>query len=208
MKTSLWLSSILFSIVIFIVSLSYIFLVAGNLNLVVLSQTTALTGGILIGLSFVLSSLSYFFDFADSKLKYRKQLGLLGYYFAVAHSLSLIYRFPTTYVENFPHWLTQLPNILGLAAMFILTYMAIISTEAGMRLSGTYFRPLLRTGYLAYAFLIIRAYLIEGEMWHQWAWSLDTWPPPRLLLTVFALNVIFWRLAMEVSLQLKKKPVA
>ncbi|MEX0896010.1 MAG: ferric reductase-like transmembrane domain-containing protein [Patescibacteria group bacterium] len=203
---SLWLRSTLFAAALLVVSLIYSFAHTGSLNIALVSDGTAFTAGILIGCSFVLSSLSYFFDFLDSKLKYRKQIGILGYYFALVHIVTIFIRFPDTYIHNFPSWMARPDAILGILAMFILTYMAIISTDYGTHKAGKYFRPLLRTGYIAYGLLVVRAYLIQNETWFEWLNTLDSLPPPRLILTIFAIGVISLRIIMQLHIHLKRKP--
>lgn len=100
----------------------------------------------------------------------------MGYFFALTHVFTVFIRFPDIYIKNFPFWMTKPDAILGMIAMFILTYMTYISTDFGMRQAGMYFRPLLRTGYIAYALLIIRAYLLQHQTWEKWFSNLETLP--------------------------------
>jgi DMSO/TMAO reductase YedYZ heme-binding membrane subunit len=156
-------------------------------------------------MSMMLSSMSYFFNFLDTKLKYRKQLGLIGYFLALGYSVSLVWRYPDTYLHDFPYWLIKPDTILGLVAMSIFTVMAVVSTHTGMQWAGTRFRPILRTGYVAYFLLVLRAVYLQGEVWGKWWTSFEGLPPPRMLLSLFALGVIGLRLMMQVSLARKVK---
>jgi DMSO/TMAO reductase YedYZ heme-binding membrane subunit len=203
----MWLKSIIFAYSVFLASFAYVFVFRGSVDIALYSEVTALTGGILIGSSFALSGIGYFLDFLDSEVKYRREIGLLGYFFALAHAVTIVIRFPNTYVHDFPNWLTRIDSVLGLTALFILTYMAIISTKTGMIAVGKYWRPLLRTGYIAYGLLIIRAYILQGDNWLVWFETMDALPPPRLVLTIFALSVIFLRIVMEVHLRLQTRQV-
>jgi DMSO/TMAO reductase YedYZ heme-binding membrane subunit len=202
---AMWRNSIIFSLYIYVATLSYTSLFREAVDLITATLALALTGGILIGCSFALSIMSFFFDFLDSKLKYRKEIGVLGYFYALAYSLSLLQRFPEKYIGSFPNWLTELEAMLGLTAMAILTMMTIISTKSGVRLAGRHFRPLLRLGYIAYLLLVIRAWLLEKDLWLTWLGTTDDLAPPRLLLSIFALTIIISRLLMEIVLRTKRQ---
>jgi DMSO/TMAO reductase YedYZ heme-binding membrane subunit len=202
---AMWRNSIIFSLYIYVAALSYTSLFREVVDLATATLALALTGGILIGCSFALSIMSFFFDFLDSKLKYRKEIGVLGYFYALTYSLSLLQRFPEKYIESFPNWLMEPEAILGLTAMGILTMMTIISTKAGVHLAGRHFRPLLRLGYVAYFLFVIRAWLLEKDLWLSWLETTDDLAPPRLLLSIFALSIIFCRILMEIVLRTKRQ---
>src|SRR5690606_23440371 len=104
-------------------------------------ETFALTAGVLIGLSFALSGLTYFYDFLDTKLKYRKQLGLVGYYLAVIYTLLLIAYLPDIYWPSSAGTLFAFATLTGVAAMTIFTFMAIISGSWAIKLLGKNWRP-------------------------------------------------------------------
>jgi DMSO/TMAO reductase YedYZ heme-binding membrane subunit len=200
-RVNLWTRPLVFSFFLYLKAALYMFIYYGGVNFVALSESLAFAGGILIGASFVLSTLSYFFDFMDSKLKYRKQLGLLGYYFALAYSITLLIRNRDWYIGHWRESFIQPEALLGLSARAILTMMAIISGNWAVKILGSHWRTLLRTGYIAYVFLIVRALLVEGDMWREWLVTQTTVAPPRLMLTVFALMVIYARIGLEIALR-------
>jgi DMSO/TMAO reductase YedYZ heme-binding membrane subunit len=204
-RITLWIHTIVFAIIMYVLAVGYGILYQGVLDAAVLSEAFAFSGGILIGCSFVLSSVTYFFNFLDSKLKYRKMLGLVGYYIALAYSLTLLLRNLDLYWNHPTTSLLQPEALLGLSAMAIFTFMAVISGNWAVKLLGTSWRAWLRTGYIAYLLLVIRAFSIEGEMWRSWAMTRETVPSLRLVLTVFALMVIYARIGLEIALRLKKK---
>lgn len=207
-KLGLWLRSLLTAMIFYGIGVLYIPLYRGVFDLHGMSEALAFAGGILLGSSFALSGMSYFFNFLDSKLKYRKSLGLLGYYLAFGYSLTLIFRFPDQYWRNLLTTIWEPQALLGLSAMAILSISAIASTNWATRKLGVYFRPVLRTGYIAYALLITRAILVEGDIWMSWIVKLDTLPPPRLLLSIFAFYVIVLRIFLEISIRLSKSSTA
>ncbi len=207
----LWLSVIVFAQFLHGVGVAYGVLFRGELTTAVLSEALAFAGGVLIGLSFALSGLSYYLNIFDGFLKYRKFLGLVGYYLALIYSITLLFRFPEKYNLLDSLSFLTVESILGLSAMGIFTFMAIISGTWAVKRFGKTWRSYLRLGYVAYTLLIIRAVIVEGSMWSEW-WTLKaTVPPPRLLLSCFAIAVILLRIALEISLRTKQKapvPVA
>lgn len=205
----LWYRSIFFTGIVFSVFVLYSLLYTGDANALMLSRAVAGTGGTLIGLSFLLSSLCYFFDFADTKIGYRKYLGLIGYFFALTYSFMLLYLDPVKYFYGFFDNFLTADVLLGVTAMAIFTGMAIISNSTMMmKIGPARWRFLLRFGYLAYGLLVIRAVIIEQYEWGVWLSTFSTLPPPRLLLSVFAICVIGMRLAVSISKALSHKKTA
>src|SRR3990167_2631115 len=79
----LWLKTALFSVAVFAVGALYLYVRRGTFDLSISNKVFASTAVILIGLSFALSAICYFWNFADTKIIYRKYLGLSGFAFAV-----------------------------------------------------------------------------------------------------------------------------
>jgi len=161
----------------------------------------------MIGISFSLTSTSYYFDFLDHFFSYRKYLGVVGYLYSLIYSLSLPWLYPHKYLYGFPQAIKTWEVKLGLIAMSIFTFMTIISNRWGInKLGPKNWRRALRTGYLAYSLLIIRAVILEWNGWVNWWSNLNRLPPPRLVLSVFALTVISFRLSMLISRSLYLVP--
>jgi hypothetical protein len=200
----MWIQLLPTALITYSAAIIYNLLYRQEFSSAVWSESLAAAGGILIGLSFVLSGISYFFDFADKHLKARKELGIYGYFFALIYSLSLQFRFPDRYFFGLKANLFESEVLLGLAAMAIFTFMTLISTKYGIKILGPkLWRGALRSGYIAYFLLIIRAFIVEGDIWKIWLETYSTLPPPRLLLTIFAVGVIVLRIALSISLRLR-----
>jgi len=174
-------------------------------NLTALSQATASIAALMIGLSFAMSGLTYYFDFLDSKLAYRKYFGLAGYYLALLYIFSLLLLEPKRYFFGFFDNIVSADFLLGLSAMAILSFVALISNSWGIKKLGPHWRPSQRLGYLAYALLIVRAVVIEWDVWIEWWENFAGLPPPRLLISIFALLVILFRGSMIVPQFLRQK---
>ncbi len=172
----------------------------GGYTMLGLSQAVAGTAGFLISASLALSGFCYYFDFLDTKLGYRKYLGLLGFYLALTYAAFLPFLYPARYGYGLVGNLMTADVLLGFGAMALLTLMAAVSnTPAMLALGLARWRKLLRLGYLALLLLVLRAYLLEGVEWQSWLVSGGGLPPPRLVATAVALMALGLRCAMLVS---------
>jgi DMSO/TMAO reductase YedYZ heme-binding membrane subunit len=161
------------------------------------AKVLAGTAGILLAGSLGMSSICYFFDFADSKIIYRKYLGLWGYLYALAYTVVIALLFPERYLVSFPQNLFNVDAGLGFLSMAIFTGMALISNSAATRLlGGQRWRNLLRFGYVAYALLVVRGIVLDAAEWQEFFTTYNSWPSVRMILTVLGLLVLTLRLTM------------
>jgi len=202
----MWGKTLELSLMIFIVFVAFTYILDGSLALLTFSKSLAGTAAILIGASFALSGFCYYFDFLDSKIGYRKYLGLMGFWFAFAYSISLLIVNPNRYLFGFFDNFFSLDYMLGLIAMAVFAFMAVISNAVAMkRLGPQNWRRAMRLGYGAWLLLAIRAYFLEGDVWFDWLQSFDSFPPSRLLLSIFVIAVLVFRLSVEVSKRIHKR---
>lgn len=205
-KTIIWTNTFLFSFIIYIIFIGLTSYLENGFNALVISKSLAGTSAILFGASFSLSGFCYYWDFLDKKICYRKYLGLAGFWFALAYSISLLIVDPQRYLFGFWDNFFSADILLGLASMVIFTFLAIISNDkAMMKLGPKNWRKLMRFGYLAWLLLVFRAWAIEKDLWMSWLNSLTSFPPPRLLLSIFVLAVILFRLSIEINKKIKTK---
>lgn len=205
-RLKMWRDSVIIAGIIFVIFMWYVYLLRRSLTLALVNDAIAATASIMIGLSFALSGFCYYFDFLDRKIAYRKYLGLVGFWLAFLYVLILAILNPQKYFYGlFTHfWSADI--ILGFAALGIFSFMAIISTHWSMRRLGVmYWRRGLRLGYLAYALLIIRAVIIEGDTWYVWFVYSYGLPPLRLVGSVFAAAVLFLRGSMVMTEFFRKR---
>lgn len=202
--TKMWIQSSLLALFLVTLFLIYIFIQTKSFTLLTISMAVAATAAVMIGLSFSLSGFCYYFNFLDTKIGYRKYLGLVGYWLALTYSCMLLIIDPDRYLYGFFDNLLSIDFSFGLTAISILTFMAIISNNWAMkRLGVTKWRYGLRLGYLAYLLLISRAAILEHEIWLNWINNPVTLPPVRLIIVVFALFVLLLRLSMIVRVKPK-----
>lgn len=205
-RLKMWRNSLITAYNIFLIFLWYVFFLRGSLTIASVNDAIAATASIMIGFSFAFSGFCYYFNFLDSKIAYRKYLGLIGFWLAFLYTFMLVILNPQKYFYGlFTHvWSADI--ILGFMALGIFTFMAIISTQWAMRRMGvTYWRRGLRLGYLAYALLIVRAAIIEGDAWRIWFAYPHGLPPLRLVASVFATLVLCLRGSIIIVEYVKKK---
>ncbi len=215
-----------FSTVVFLVCLWYLILVEQETLPVTVNKALADTAMVLIGLSFALSGLCYFWDVVDTKIVYRKYLGLFGFAFGLGHAvMSDIFYFvfkPHGYEHNPIFELTHqwdfhffvISNLYAFAAavvsLCIYALMAIISNQYAIHeLGGVWWRRILRIGYLAY---ILSAFHFSLKNIPDWIELLEggnfTLPPLNFILLLLVLFVVVLRLALWRSLAHQAKIVA
>lgn len=203
-----WTHALGFASIVFTVALLYVSAYGVTDPMAALVQGLGGTAGVLIGSSFALSSFCYYFDFLDTKIIYRKYLGLLGFYFATATCIFLFLSRPDIYIYNFRTFMQTPSFLFGFPAMVILAFMALISNNYAMRLLGPQnWRRALRLGYIAYILLIVKAYFLEKYVWGAWWETVDGLPPPELVLTVFAICVLLFRASVFIIKAMKKPAI-
>lgn len=203
-ELELYVRVLVFGLFIFAVFYLYIFWqgLPGALN-----KAVADAGIVLIGLSMLLSGLCYFWDFVDTKIIYRKYLGLIGYAFALVHiGLS----FPTFDRFLSPEgWEDGVPRapLAGFIATAIFTIMAMISNKFSIEsLGGKSWRLILRTGYIGVVFVWLHVYFLRVSRWAEWFVSREIRPPSlSLIMTIFMTLVVLMRIALWFSLLRKRK---
>lgn len=204
----MWEAVVFGSFFLFMIFNLYEYFYSREFSMITVARATAGVGALMIGFSFALSGLAYFFNFVDRILGYRKNIGLVGYYFALAYCWMLLFVDPDKYLysffENFISW----DFTLGLGAMAIFTFMAIISNNKAMKIMGvSTWRRGLRLGYLAITLLVVRTVILEGDYWRKWFQAPAGLPPLHMLVTILAFGVILLRLAMAVSIFVKSKRI-
>lgn len=169
----------------------------------VLNKSVADTAIILMGLSMMLSSLCYFWDFVDTKIVYRKYLGLMGYAFGIVHIAMSFEALQSllsaeTWQEGVPWALAT-----GGAAAIIFSIMALISNQyAANELGGKLWRYILRTGYLAVLLIWFHVVLLKSKYWIKWFdGGMKTLPSMSLIVAVFITLVLLMRIALWWSLR-------
>lgn len=201
----LWVYTILFSALVALLCGWYVTAYFSKFTTRVINETAADAGFILIGCSFALSGICYFWNFLDTKIVYRKYLGLMGFFFIVVHVYLSLFKvpFPLSQYLDEDHRVAFFAAVISLA---IFVGMALISNRYAVRqLGGAHWRKLLRTGYAAYIIAIVHFALRKGPEWSTWfAKHKPALPPLSILVVIFAALVLALRFSLFVALLRKK----
>jgi DMSO/TMAO reductase YedYZ heme-binding membrane subunit len=161
-----------------------------------INKSVADTSIILMGLSMVIGSICYFWNFLDWSVVYRKYLGLIGFAFGIAHLVLswdlFMSLFNTTTWEQGKMW----PALAGTVAFVIFTIMALISnTFAARHLGGKNWKYILRTGYAAILLVWFHVVLLKSARWVTWyQGGMKTPPSLSLMVSIFIVFVLVMRL--------------
>lgn len=203
---TLWIHSILFAIIVYILLVGYVFIQNKYLTVSFLNEAIAGTANIMIGISFAFSGFCYYFDFLDTKIAYRKYFGLVGFWCAFFYAGALALLHPQKYIFGLSRHIWSVDILFGGIALSIFAVMAFISTRSMMiRLGAVNWRRILRAGYLALTLLIIRAVVLEGMLWQMWFYNPVTLPPLRMIHTLFSLLVLLFRGSIIIMQYAKKE---
>lgn len=155
------------------------------------------TGFLLISFSLLLGTLAKFFDRFDKYLHYRKQLGIVGFFYGAIHGLlaPILYLIPTMPVAD-----RQLQGaFVGLIALALFYVCAYISSIPMIRkLGSARWRKTIRyTSYTGYTIAIVHIFLFSYPRWMAYFESISLGfyqlPPLSLLTWVLGVGVITWR---------------
>lgn len=207
----LWLKTSGFSLVVFGLASLYIYLQKGRYELFEINQAVAGTAVFLIGGSLALSGICYFWDFLDSKIIYRKHLGIAGFAFGLVHALIILiplqdrFSFPGYYFQDASHLLVFSAAVTAVVLFALLT--AISNRYAIQELGGKRWRLILRYGgYAGLIFTLIHFGVNQYPRWISWYQSGATiWPPISLLEFIFGVLVLALRLILWLALLKAKK---
>jgi len=203
-ENKLYIRVIVFSL--FILALTYFYLTNQDARSP-LNKAVADTSIILIGLSMLLTSLCYFWDFVDTKIIYRKHLGLVGFAYAIFHvALSYSGVLSLFKIETWQKG-TYWPLFTGAIALGIFSVMALISNKyAGIKLGGVGWRNTLRTGYAAVALIWLHVFLLKSARIVSWYNDgMKTPASTGLIVLVFMAIVIIMRVLLWISLWEKSR---
>jgi hypothetical protein len=178
-------------------------------SLYIPNKVMAGVGMLLIAFSFLIGPIYRYFDKFDFLLQYRKEIGIVGGFFALFHPVIAYFFLPLTFPEV-P--LTSVTYGTGLVASLVVIFLTFISFQNAIILLGAnrwWF--LHRFGLrLVILFALIHFFCIEWSTWVQWltqragkptAELLSPWmPEPTIFAGLFAVWVVIIRLYETVFL--------
>lgn len=186
-----WLFTVLYASTIFGIQLLYNVAFFAAFSGAAGLGAIAATAGYLIGSSLGLGPANRYLKLPTRYLTYRKSLGIVGTLLALLFAVLQLRLQAQYYLHDFPFGLLTPPSLLGIFSLSVFAGMTLLSNRRAMSLlGGRRWKSAMRWGYAAYLGLVLRAVLIEGDDWLAWAADAAGLPPPRLLLSIFALLVV------------------
>ena len=202
-----WLVAVVYGLLCLTLCLSYLSIIGVSLaTLQAWSFISAAVASLLFAAALSIGSVSYYTGLVVVRDGYQKQIGILGFYVACCYCVSLLWLYPETYLYGLPDHLFSADVLLGTAAMSIFAAMVVINTKlVASWVPFSIIRFVLGLGYVAYALLVMRAILIEWDLWAAWFVAFNTYPPGRLILSLIALLVLLLRISIPLHKAYLKK---
>lgn len=198
-----WFVAFVIGTILFFVILYYHYLRRGIINpflpneisfLLLSNKAFAIGAMFLIGISFLLGPLTKFFEYFKDKVRYRKEIGVMGFLFVLVHVILSIFflkdKFPKEwFIEH------QTSVILGVLSLAILILVTCVSNNFSIRKLGyKKWIFLQRLAYLAFIFAAIHVIILKFSGWKEWLKTLDhIYPPGTLIMIVFVIIVLLIR---------------
>lgn len=198
----LWIRTSLFSFVsLYFIGL-YLYLDGTKFSLRLLNKSTAWNAILLIGLSLALSGLCYFWNTFDSKIIYRKYLGIVGFVYAVFHAALTLYLLSSRF--NIVTYFLSPENVVAFTAalisLLLLTFLTLISHHAAIDyFGGKNWKVLMRFSYIAFVAAMVHFFLKTGDDVLKWVFSGSIFPPIAATMVIFAILVLLLRILVYID---------
>lgn len=149
---------------------AYVAYQRGLLDFRTVNRAFADVGAVLLGIVLLLGPMSRYFAFPDRYLQYRKELGIFGFIFALAHSVITLFVLPGTVSFAVVTAMLSMPIIFGLAGTVVLTLLFAISNEYAAEAIGRrlWWRMQNWGVRFIFAFVFIHVYLLKWSGWMNW----------------------------------------
>jgi DMSO/TMAO reductase YedYZ heme-binding membrane subunit len=197
-------SAVLVAVPIFIAFSVYLYYRRGYYDLYIVNKILAGEATVLLGFVLLIGPLSRYFTVFDKYVQYRKELGIVAMWLAVAHSLSSLFFLPGHFsLERF-FTTGLLTTVFGLAAGVILIGLFMISREKIKHALGVKRWWHMQFWGVRTAFLLIALHVgfLKMSSWISWyqkgggaELAHPEWPGAGLLVGWFIAFVIVVRLA-------------
>lgn len=130
-----WLQSLLYTLIIFIILSTYLFLRRGYYNLYIINKVLGSSSVIIAGLTLVIGPLSKKATYLVRFLNIRKHLGLIAFYLALGHIVASLIQYERF---AFPAWYLKewIPILFGILTILIWFYTKTISTNEKIKQMG------------------------------------------------------------------------
>lgn len=163
-------AAILVAGILFVAFSLYLYNRRGYYDLYIVNKIFAGDATVLLGIVLLLGPLSRYFKIFDRYVQYRKELGIVAYVLALAHTIASFFflrsHFPLERFLTYGRW----PFIFGLLAVIVLTYILVISNQAAMRKLGPKLWWFMQGWGVRAAFLftVLHVGVMKYKDWLKW----------------------------------------
>jgi len=201
----IWRNATTFTVCTLALALAYTYVFYEHLKPWAIQQAFGNAAVIVIAPSLALSGLAYFLSWPKRYIPYRKSLGLLGFYLALAHVGMSMYRSGFAFDAITLESVRDTTIFIGYIAVVLFALMPVVSSRTlAPMLGGAKVRLGLRyLGYSAYILVIVHGGYLAWSSWVRW-WSAGEAllvPPPTLLALGLGALTILLRLTLLVAKQ-------
>ena len=189
---------------LFVILSVYLFYRRGYYDLYIANKTFAGVAAILLGIVLLIGLLSRLFSFPDRYVQYRKELGIIAFFFAFVHGIVSFFflssKFPLSGFLGTLNW----PFVFGLIAAIVLIAIFFISNDRVMAAVGRerWWRWQYWGARLVFILVLLHVFIMKWSGWVKWykvgggqELVHPDWPGAGLLVGWFMIFVILIRLA-------------
>ncbi|MEK7636102.1 MAG: hypothetical protein AAB362_00195 [Patescibacteria group bacterium] len=182
----------------------YLYNRRGFYDLYIMNKVFAGEAAVLLGIVLLIGPLSRFFSFPDHYIQYRKEIGIVAFFFALAHGTSSYYFLPNRFPVDIFYGALWWPFVFGLLGIIFLTGIFIIGNDFVMRkMDPRVWWPLQYWGVrIVFALTALHVFVMKWSGWILWyqkggAKELvhPEWPGAGILVGWFIAFVILVRIA-------------
>ncbi|MBI2054452.1 MAG: ferric reductase-like transmembrane domain-containing protein [Candidatus Staskawiczbacteria bacterium] len=188
--------------VLFLFLSAYLFYRRGYYDLYIANKIFANVAAILLGIVLLIGPLSRIFAFPDRYVQYRKELGIVAFFLAIAHSVISYFFLPSKFSTQWFFGPGLYSFISGLIAAVILTAIFLISSDRVMNAIGRekWWRMQYIGARLVFILVFLHVFLMKWGGWVQWyktgggkELARPEWPGAGLLIGWFMVFVVLVR---------------
>lgn len=213
-----WAVAILVAATVFAVLSAYLFLRRGYYNLYIANKAFGSTGLIVIGLVLLVGPLARLYQRFDPWITYRKELGIVGFAGALAHTVISLFLLPDKFAFASFFTFTSLnrglvPFLLGLGSIIMFFILTVMSVDSVIRRMDKAVWWLWQYWGVRIAFVLLFLHLVAMKYpgWISWfvkgggnELTRPFMPPGSLIAGSFGLFVLLVRLVEPVDAKVAK----
>ncbi|OGK51034.1 hypothetical protein A2966_02920 [Candidatus Roizmanbacteria bacterium RIFCSPLOWO2_01_FULL_41_22] len=200
-----------FALVLFVIFSIYLFNRRGFYDLYIINKVFAGVAIFQLGIVLLMGPLCRMFYIFDHLLRFRKEFGIIAFFFAVLHSTSSLFLLKSYFPIEKYFTTERIPFTFGLMGILILIFIFLISNKKSMDIIGFKRWWIIQYWGVRAAFLVValHVFVMKTPGWIDWykkgganALVHPEWPGLGLLEGWFIFFVILIRIAETININL------